>query len=93
LTAEEIKARRHRYIKENNPSKKPALKSLNVYPEVGPVQPLPGVSYLTTSATYYELQAARQQQSPNEKKKPFKRGVIRNNRRQLTEERIASNIM
>jgi hypothetical protein len=54
-------------------------------PRVGMIQPLPGVSYLATSPTYYEMMARLN--------KTKKKGPIKSTRRLITENRICSNIM
>ena len=62
-----------------------ALPKSMTTPRVGIIQPLPGVSYLATSPTYYEMMARLS--------KTRKKGPIKSTRRLITENRICSNIM
>jgi len=62
-----------------------AIPKSTTTPRVGIIQPLPGVSYLATSPTYYEMMARL---SKTRKKVPLK-----STRRHITENRICSNIM
>jgi hypothetical protein len=62
-----------------------ALPKTSAVPRVGVIQPLPGVSYLATSPTYYEMMARLG--------KTKRKGPIKQTRRHITENRICSNIM
>lgn len=55
------------------------------------IQPLPGMSYLTTSTAFYELQAQRQKTNSQQGKRQQK--LKRPTRRNITQNRITSNIM
>ena len=47
-----------------NPAAVTALPRSQALPKVGVIQPLPGVSYLATSPTYYEMMAQRMYGNP-----------------------------
>ena len=80
---------RRLYVKNKlatmNPSAITALPRSQALPKVGVIQPLPGVSYLATSPTYYEMMAQRMHGA--------KKFGPNQTRRQITESRITSNIM
>ena len=72
--------------KLNGPMGKDAVpREINPFAQNQVLQPLPGVSYLSTSPVYYDMLAKRKQ-----KKGQLSKGLTR---RQITENRISSNIM
>lgn len=84
LTPEELEARRQRWMLQIQEPSGPAIPKEPGLGHLGLMQPLPNVSYLATSPTYYEMMARTR------KKKPMKGSSTR---RQITENRITQNIM
>jgi len=84
LTADELEAIRAAKLREIHKPAGVSIPKESGLSKVGLMQPLPGVSYLATSPTYYEMMS---------KAKNKRRGNPMNTRRQITENRITSNIM
>jgi hypothetical protein len=85
LTFEDKRANNRQMMLRLSPFDVTALPKSTTTPRVGMIQPLPGVSYLATSPTYYEMMARLN--------KTKKKGPIKSTRRLITENRICSNIM
>lgn len=77
---------RERLRRQNGPGGRDAIpRQPNPFANKQVLQPLPGISYLSTSPVYYEMLAKRKKQ-----KGQLSKGLTR---RMITENRISSNIM
>ena len=87
MEEEEEEERRKEYLRKlNGPKGRDAVpREINPFAHTQILQPLPGVSYLSTSPVYHEMLAKRKKQ-----KGQLSKGVTR---RHITENRITTNIM
>ena len=83
---EEEKKEQERIKRMNGPAAQDAVpREKNAFASKQVLQPLPGISYLSTSPVYYDMLAKRKKQ-----KGQLSKGMTR---RKITENRISSNIM